>query len=74
MDRLRTLAVNADAIVRGIVNMARSSGAPPVELKPGDEAPEFSLPASDGKTYRLRDYRDRRAVVLAWFPKAFTGG
>jgi thioredoxin-dependent peroxiredoxin len=30
--------------------------------------------ASDGRSYRLVDYRDRSAVVIAWFPKAFTGG
>ena len=43
-------------------------------LKVGDMAPGFSLPGSDGKTYSLADYRDRQAVVLAWFPKAFTPG
>ena len=41
---------------------------------PGDLAPEFSLEGSDGRTYRLADYRGREAVVLAWFPKAFTSG
>ena len=45
----------------------------PVELKEGDKAPEFSLPGSDGKTHKLADFKGR-AVVLAWFPKAFTGG
>jgi peroxiredoxin Q/BCP len=44
------------------------------ELKPGDPAPEFSLPGSDGKTYRLADYRGKQMVVIAWFPKAFTSG
>jgi peroxiredoxin Q/BCP len=44
------------------------------ELQPGDAAPDFSLGASDGKTYRLSDYSGKQAVVLAWFPKAFTGG
>jgi peroxiredoxin Q/BCP len=41
---------------------------------PGDPAPEFSLPGSDGQTHSLSDYRGKQAVVLAWFPKAFTGG
>ena len=27
-----------------------------------------------GETYRLADFRGKQAVVLAWFPKAFTGG
>ena len=44
------------------------------ELKIGDVAPDFALPGSDGKTYRLADYRGKQAVVLAWFPKAFTPG
>jgi peroxiredoxin Q/BCP len=44
------------------------------ELKVGDPAPNFTLQASDGKTYSLADYRGRRAVVVAWFPKAFTSG
>ncbi len=44
------------------------------ELKAGDLAPDFSLQGSDGKTHKLSDYRDRQAVVLAWFPKAFTPG
>ena len=41
-------------------------------LHPGDLAPDFSLPASDGKTYNLADYRGVKPVVLAWFPKANT--
>jgi peroxiredoxin Q/BCP len=48
--------------------------APAVELKVGDMAPDFTLPGSDGKTYSLADYRGKQAVVLAWFPKAFTAG
>tara|TARA_Y100001936_G_C15925883_1_gene586669 strand:- start:730 stop:882 length:153 start_codon:yes stop_codon:yes gene_type:complete len=39
----------------------------------GDFAPEFNLMGSDGKFHALKDYRGR-TVVLAWFPKAFTGG
>ena len=44
------------------------------ELKIGDKAPDFTLKGSDGKTYKLADFRGKSAVVLAWFPKAFTGG
>jgi peroxiredoxin Q/BCP len=42
--------------------------------KPGEKAPDFTLPGSDGKQYRLRDFAGKSAVVVAWFPKAFTGG
>jgi len=40
----------------------------------GDAAPQFSLPGSDGASHSLEQYRGKQAVVLAWFPKAFTGG
>lgn len=54
--------------------VASSFGAEDKPLKPGDPAPEFSLPGSDGKTYSLADFKGKKVVVLAWFPKAFTGG
>lgn len=44
------------------------------EFAEGDEAPAFSLAGSDGQTHALEDYRDKQVVVIAWFPKAFTGG
>jgi hypothetical protein len=47
--------------------------APVPTLKAGDVAPAFALPGSDGKIHRLSDYKGK-TVVLAWFPKAFTGG
>ena len=50
------------------------AGSRTADLKPGDPAPDFALAGSDGKTHRVSDYRGKQAVVLAWFPKAFTGG
>jgi len=44
------------------------------DLKVGDQAPNFKLQASDGKTYSLTDFKGKEGVVLAWFPKAFTQG
>jgi peroxiredoxin Q/BCP len=44
------------------------------DLKVGDPAPNFKLQATDGKTYQLADFKGKEAVVLAWFPKAFTQG
>ena len=54
--------------------LALTGAASAAELAVGDKAPDFSLQASDGKTYRLSDFKGKKAVVLAWFPKAFTSG
>lgn len=51
--------------------------APPAhaqELNVGDAAPDFTLPGTDGKTYSLSKDLKGRWLVLAWFPKAYTGG
>ena len=61
----------AVAVVAGLTGFGQSGG---VELKVGDEAPGFNLTGSDGRAHQLADHRGKRAVVLAWFPKAFTGG
>jgi cytochrome oxidase Cu insertion factor (SCO1/SenC/PrrC family) len=56
-----------------VAALAYAQGGSAVELKVGDVAPAFALPGSDGKTYAL-DALKGQTVVLAWFPKAFTGG
>ena len=48
--------------------------SPVFALEVGDMAPDFTLQASDGKTYTLSDFKGDKAVVLAWFPKAYTRG
>ena len=40
----------------------------------GDPAPDFALQGSDGTTHTLSQFRGRQSVVIAFFPKAFTGG
>jgi peroxiredoxin Q/BCP len=44
------------------------------EPRIGEMAPDFSVVGSDGRTYRLSEFRGKQAVVLAWFAKAFTSG
>ena len=53
---------------------APAAAAPAVELKVGDPAPDFTLHGTDGKTHKLSDFKGKKAVVLAWFPKAYTSG
>jgi peroxiredoxin Q/BCP len=65
------LAVAAWALVAG---SAAAQAPAASELKVGDAAPDFTLQATDGKTYSLSKDLRGKWVVLAWFPKAFTAG
>jgi peroxiredoxin Q/BCP len=60
------------ALVFAFAFALRTAGAG--ELKVGDPAPDFELKGSDGKLYHLGEFKDKQAVVVAWFPKAFTPG
>ena len=71
---LRRLRVTAAAIATGIARTLLTRREASVQLVPGDRAPAFELKGSDGRLHRLADHVGRSAVVLAWFPKAFTGG
>ncbi len=44
------------------------------DVKVGAPAPEFNLPGSDGNTYSLSQFKGEKPVVIAFFPKVFTGG
>jgi len=59
-------------LVATLVGVGMAQGA--AELKVGDMAPDFTLQGTDGKTHKLSDYRGKQAVVVAWFPRAFTQG
>jgi|GEM_PF-532818 len=50
---------------------ASKAKAPP---KVGDVAPDFKLMGSDGKAYKLSDFKGKAGVVVAWYPRALTGG
>jgi thioredoxin-dependent peroxiredoxin len=41
------------------------------KLNVGDPAPDFELPGTGDKTYRLADYRGRK-LILAFYPGDFT--
>ena len=63
------------ALVAGVLSAAPvAAQTPAAELKIGDQAPDFTLPATDGKTYSLSKDLKGHWVALAWFPKAFTAG
>jgi thioredoxin-dependent peroxiredoxin len=73
---LRMLGATVSAMITALRSLAtpgRTAG-PRVHLEAGDKAPDFTLAASDGRRYRLSDFRGRAVVVIAWYPKAFTAG
>jgi peroxiredoxin Q/BCP len=68
MKSLWTLLLGVGAV------MSAGMPAEAAELKVGVTAPEFEMKGSDGKTYKLSQFKNKQAVVVAWYPKAFTGG
>jgi peroxiredoxin len=63
-------------LLAALSGVALAQQQPPVKthLKVGDPAPEFSLRATDGKQYKLSDFKGKKNVVLAIYVLAFTGG
>jgi thioredoxin-dependent peroxiredoxin len=57
-----------------LITLTFAATAAAKELSVGDPAPDFTLAATDGKTYHLADFAGKQTVVLAWFPKAYTSG
>lgn len=66
-------ATSPDTPVATAAPASSASAAPSEGMTVGALAPDFELPGSDGNNHRLSDYRGQH-VVLAFFPKAFTGG
>jgi len=60
--------------VLSVVALAQEPTPPKTNLKVGDPAPDFTLRATDGKTYKLSDFKGKKNVVLAIYVLAFTGG
>lgn len=47
---------------------------PHTQLKVGDTAPDFTLRSTSGQNVTLSSFRGKSAVVLAFFPAAFSPG
>ena len=59
--------------VCSVVALAQQPTPPKTHLKVGDAAPDFTLRATDGKSYKLSDFKGKKNVVLAIYVLAFTG-
>ena len=60
--------------VLSVVGLAQQTPPVKTHLKVGDPAPDFTLRATDGKQYKLSDFKGKKNVVLAFYVLAFTGG
>ena len=76
MRALLTMGLVASLTGAAVLAQAPPNAAPavPTVVKVGDMAPDFTMQGSDGKTHKLSEYRGKQAVVVAWFPRAFTQG
>lgn len=45
---------------------------PVYRLEVGDEAPDFTLPATGGQEVGLSEFKGQKNVVLVFFPAAWT--
>ena len=70
----RLLTSLALVAVVSAVALAQQPAPSKTHLKVGDKAPDFSLRATDGKIYKLSDFKGQKNVVLAIYVLAFTGG
>ena len=73
MYRRSLLSLLAMAVLVSIA-LGQQPAPPKTNLKVGDKAPDFTLRATDGKTYKLSDFKGKKNVVLAIYVLAFTGG
>ncbi len=71
---LAVLAVSAFAQEQPAAPKPPAPPAIKTHLKVGDKAPDFKLTGVDGKVVELKDLKGKTNVVLAFYPKAFTGG
>ena len=74
--RIMYLRLLASLVLLAVLSVFALAQQPPVKtnLKVGDPAPDFTLRATDGNTYKLSDFKGKKNVVLAIYVLAFTGG
>ena len=68
---MRFAAVFAAVLAFTVFAAARPAFA---EIKEGDAAPDFTLKDQDGQDVKLSSYAGKKNVLLAFYPKDFSGG
>ncbi len=67
------MKIDRRSAIFGLAGMA-AAPALSAAVATGDKAPDIELPSTKGNTEKLSAYRGKKNVVLAFYPKAFTGG
>ena len=70
----KSLLLFSFVTILAVTAFAQQPAPPKTHLKVGQPAPDFTLRATDGKTYKLSDFKGKKNVVLAAYVLAFTGG
>lgn len=70
----RSFFLTTAALSSAMMLQGQATAPPKTHLKVGDMAPDFSVPTTAGKPFKLSDYKGKNGVVVAFFPAAFTGG
>ncbi len=70
----RSILLSAAALPLAQGLQAQAPAPPKTHLKVGDMAPDFTVPTTLGKQFKLSDYKGKSGVVIGFFPAAFTGG
>ena len=70
----KILGLSLLTIALSVSALAQQPPAIKTHLKVGQAAPDFSMTGTDGKAYKLSDFKGKKTVVLAFYVLAFTGG
>lgn len=73
---LFVVSLFAGALEQAPQTTPAAPAAPAQAARPaiGEAAPNFKAAATNGASLGLADYKGKQSVVLAFYPKAFTGG
>lgn len=68
------MEIRCQAVLALLIGTLLAPATVMASLGPGDEAPPLSATDTEGEPVELAELLERGPVVLAFFPKAFTGG
>ena len=71
---MKMLSLGLLGVLASAMAFGQAVQPPHTSLKVGDMAPDFTLSSTQGGKVTLSSFRGKNAVVLAFYPAAFTGG